>query len=234
MLLIFRDGRPVAMGTFLPALYHTKNGDLPVRYLYALGTHPDYRSQGLARQIMTCGMELWDEPIVLSPGEPSLYRYYEKQGFVRCFRSENRSGRLSPARNCRWNFRLEQAEPGQYAAVRDQFFSQAASAYLSWDADAVGFVFKVNEREGGRNLFVIPEAAPDRPQLLMYVLEGHTLVILETTLNEELLDQLLPELFAETGAHEVRYDVPGGMMLLPDRLAGFELPGDGYLNLSLG
>jgi hypothetical protein len=59
-------------------------------------------------------------------------------------------------------------------------------------------------------------------------------VILETTLNEEMLGQILPELFAETGTSEVRYDVPGGMMLLPDRLAGFELPGDGYLNLTLG
>jgi CRP-like cAMP-binding protein len=81
---------------------------------------------------------------------------------------------------------------------------------------------------------VIPEAAEDRAQLLMYVLEGRSLVILETSLSEELLNQLLPELFAETGATSVRYDIPGGMMLLPDRLAGFELPGDGYLNLTLG
>jgi hypothetical protein len=179
-------------------------------------------------------MELWDEPIVLSPGEPSLYRYYEKGGFVRCFRSEQRGGRLAPSRNCRWNFRLEKADPEEYARVRDQFFSEAVSAYLSWDAQAVAFAFKVNEREGGRNLLVIPEAAPDKPQLLMYVQEGRTLVILETTLNDELLNQILPELFAETGTCSVRYDVPGGMILLPDRLAGFELPADGYLNLSLG
>jgi hypothetical protein len=234
MLLIYRDGRPVSMGSFLPALYHTKSGDLPVRYLYALATHPDYRGKGLAQQIMRCGMKLWDEPIVLSPGEPSLYHYYEKRGFVRCFRAEPRSGRLSPARNCRWNFRLEQADAEHYAQVRDKFFAENSSAFLSWDASAIDFVFKVNEREQGRNLLVIPESAEDKPQLLMYVLEGRTLVILETTLCEELLNQLLPELFAETGANNVRYEVPGGMMLLPDRLAGFNLPRDGYLNLTLG
>jgi hypothetical protein len=234
MLLIYRDGKPVSMGTFFPAVYHTKNGDLSVRYLYALATHPDHRGEGLAEQIMTCGMELWDEPIVLSPGEPSLYRYYEKRGFVRCFRSEQRGERLAPARNCRWNFRLEQADPERYAQVRDRYYSDNRSAYLSWDAGAIDFAFRANEREGGRNLLVIPEAAEDRAQLLMYVLEGRSLVILETSLSEELLNQLLPELFAETGATSVRYDIPGGMMLLPDRLAGFELPGDGYLNLTLG
>jgi hypothetical protein len=234
MLLIYRDGQPVSMGTFLPAVYHTQNGDLPVRYLYALATHPDYRGRGLAEQIMRCGMKLWDEPIVLSPGEPSLYRYYEKRGFVRCFRSEQQGARLLPAKNCRWNFRLEQADPEQYAKVRDQYFAGHRSAFLSWDAQAVGFAFQVNEREHGRSLLVIPEAAEDKPQLLMYVPRGRTLEILETTLNEEMLGQILPELFAETGTSEVRYDVPGGMMLLPDRLAGFELPGDGYLNLTLG
>lgn len=67
----------------------------------------------------------------------------------------------------------------------------------------------------------------------MYNVQGKELVIVETTLNDEMLSGLLPELFAETGTKRVRYDIPGGMLLLPERLKGFELPGGGYLNLTL-
>ena len=54
----------------------------------------------------------------------------------------------------------------------------------------------------------------------MYTSEGNELVILETTLPEEVLSRLLPELLAETGTKQVRYEIPGGMILLPERLEG--------------
>ena len=74
---------------------------------------------------------------------------------------------------------------------------------------------------------------PEKKELLMYTTQGKELVIIETTLPEEVLARLLPELFAETGTDHVRYEIPGGMILLPERLKGFEVPTDGYLNLSL-
>lgn len=233
MLVIYRDGRPVSMASFLPAVYDTKKGAIPVRYVYAVATLPEYRRQGLAKKILTCGSELWDEPLVLVPADEQLYRYYGKMGFVRCFRSENIGARLTPAKNCRWNFRVEQAEPERYAAVRDAYFSAHRHAYLSWDAQAVAFAFAANEREHGQNLLITPEATPGKQELLMYTVEGRELVIVETTLCEEMLAQLLPELLAETGAKTVRYEISGGMILLPERLKGFELPTDGYLNLTL-
>ena len=67
----------------------------------------------------------------------------------------------------------------------------------------------------------------------MYTTEGQELVIIETTLPEEVLSRLLPELLAETGTRSVRYEIPGGMILLPERLTGFEVSTDGYLNLTL-
>ena len=82
-------------------------------------------------------------------------------------------------------------------------------------------------------MFFVPESAPDKKELLMYTTEGRELVIIETTLQEEVLSQLLPELFAETGTNHVRYEISGGMILLPERLTGFEVPKDGYLNLTL-
>ena len=233
MLVIYRDGKPVSMASFLPAVYHTEKGAIPVRYVYAVATLPAYRRQGLAKKILTCGSELWDEPLVLCPADEHLYRYYGKMGFVRCFRSENVGARLLPAKNCCWNFHLEEADPKTYAAVREQYLSAGKRAYLSWDEQAVAFAFAANERGGGRNLFFVPESVPEKMELLMYSTEEKELVIIETTLSEEVLSRLLPELLAETGTTHVRYEIPGGMILLPERLKGFEVSGDGYLNLTL-
>lgn len=233
MLLIYRDGRPVSMASFLPAVYGTKKGTVPIRYVYAVATLPEYRRQGLAEKILMCAAELWDEPLVLSPANADLYRYYEKMGFVRCFRGENVGARLTPARNCRWNFCSKKADAAEYAALRDAYFSTHKNAYIGWDDQAVAFAFEINEREGGRNRILFSEFSPHKKELLMYNVNGQELVILETTLNEELLSQLLPELFAETGTKRVRFEIPGGMIRLPERLKGFELPAGGYLNLTL-
>lgn len=233
MLVIYRDGKPVSMASFLPAVYHTPKGAIPVRYVYAVATLPEYRRQGLAKQLLICGSELWDEPLVLCPADGHLSRYYGKMGFVWCFRSENVGARLLPARSCCWNFHLEEADPEMYAAVREHYLSERKAAYLGWDAQAVAFAFAAYEREGGRTLFCVPESAPEKKELLMYTTEQSTLVIIETTLMEETLSQILPELLAETGMKHVRYEIPGGMILLPERLTGFEVPKDGYLNLTL-
>lgn len=233
MLVIYRDGKPVSMASFLPAVYHTPKGAIPVRYVYAVATLPAYRRQGLAKQLLTCGSELWDEPLVLCPADEHLRRYYEKMGFVRCFRSENVGARLLPVKSCCWNFHLEEADPETYAAVREDYLSKRKAAYLGWDAQAVAFALAAYEREGGRTLFCVPEAAPEKKELLMYTTEQTVLVIIESTLSEEMLSRLLPELLAETGTKSVRYEIPGGMILLPERLTGFEVPKDGYLNLTL-
>lgn len=234
MLVIHRDGKPVSMASFLPAVYYTKNGAIPVRYVYAVATLPEYRRQGLAQKIIACGSELWDEPLVLSPADAHLYQYYGKMGFVCAFRSEHAGERLFPLKNCCWNFHLEEATPEEYASVRLQLLKERKAAFISWDEQAIDFAFAANEREGGRNLFFAPDAAPDKKELLMYTTEGEELVLIETTLQEEVWSRLLPELLAETGTKRVRYEIPGGMILLPERLAGFEVPGDGYLNLTLG
>ena len=233
MLIIYRDGKPVSMASFLPAVYHTAKGAIPVRYVYAVATHPDARKQGFARKILETGIELWDEPLVLSPADGHLRDYYGNMGFVPAFRSEQVDVRLSPEAPRCWNFHLEEADPKEYAAVRQKLLSERKGSFLSWDEQAVSFAFSVNAREGGKNLFFVPESAPEKKELLMYTVDGDCLVIIETTLSEEVLSQLLPELFEETGTKRVKYEIPGGMILLPERLKAFAVPADGYLNLAL-
>ena len=233
-LVIYRDGKPVSMASFLPAVYHTKEEEIPVRYVYAVGTNPAYRGQGLAAQIIRYAQQLWDEPLVLSPASEGLYRYYEKQGFVRCFRGESVGRYLQKPESCRWNFRLEQADAASYAVRRDEYLAANRQAYLRWDAQAIAFAFTANERDGGKNLFLIPDAVSEQKELLMYTTEGKCLIVLETTLCEELLECVLPELMAESGTTEVRYEIPGGMMLLSKNREKMTLPSNGYLNLTLG
>ena len=52
MLVIFRDGRPVSMASFLPVQYLCNGAYVDARYVYAVATLPEYRGQKLAEQIL--------------------------------------------------------------------------------------------------------------------------------------------------------------------------------------
>lgn len=83
MLAIYEDGQMVSMASFLPALCRNENGDVPVRYVYAVATLPEYRNRGYAAEILSFAKEKYEEVLVLSPAGEELTAYYEKLGFQR-------------------------------------------------------------------------------------------------------------------------------------------------------
>mgnify|MGYP000003300585 FL=1 len=68
----------------------------------------------------------------------------------------------------------------------------------------------------------------------MYDIREKELVILETTLSDDALSQVLPQLMEETGTSAASYGRERGMIWLPETMADLPVAGDGYLALTLG
>ena len=133
-----------------------------------------------------------------------------------------------------WNFVTREISPEEYVNLRDRHFAEK-ELYVKWDQQAVEFAMCMNRQLGGKTLAVTTDAEhlSNKLELLMYYPEGKTLIIQETTLSDELLARVMPELLAETGTKDFVYRQEGGMIYLPPRLRDLELPKDGYLNFTL-
>ena len=243
MLVIFRDGRPVSMASFLPVQYLCSGAYVDARYVYAVATLPEYRGQKLAEQILRFAEEKYQVPLILSPAEESLTRYYEKLGFKNGFRGErkNVSGsditglevKDTEAVAC-----TEPVTPEEYVRIRDE--KCAKEGYVHWDVDAVSYAMELAASCGGGTAAVSCEDKNTRNEqeddrdILMYDIREKELVILETTLSDDALSQVLPQLMEETGTSAASYGRERGMIWLPETMADLPVAGDGYLALTLG
>ena len=80
------NGKIVSMVHALP---QTLSPDLPAAYLYAVATDKAYRGKGLCRRLMAFAEKDLKAngfaACVLTPGEPSLFRFYENSGYETAF-----------------------------------------------------------------------------------------------------------------------------------------------------
>lgn len=243
MLVIYADGRPVSMASFLPVEYLCEGEYLDARYVYAVATLPEYRGRGFASKILNFAKEKYGEPLILSPADESLMQYYEKLGFKRAF-PDTRS-----TMDCAADIQaleIKDSEPfpcmepitaGEYLAVRDE--KCAKEGYVRWDEDAIAYAMELGESCGGNTVAVTCEddRKPDKQEkrdILMYDKEDDTLTILETTLSKECLTEIMPQLLAQTGAKQAVYGQAPGMIWLPESVHGERISTDGYLALTLG
>ena len=105
-----------------------------------------------------CGRKI-QMPLILSPAEESLTRYYENLGFKNAFRGErkNVSGSDITALEVKDTEPVactEPVTPEEYVRIRDE--KCAKEGYVHWDADAVSYAMelaaKLRRRYGGSQL----------------------------------------------------------------------------------
>lgn len=255
MMVIYEEGKAVSMASFLPVSYNCKGEYLPARYVYAVATLPEYRSRGFASEILRFARNYYDEMLILAPAEESLIAYYEKMGFVRAFapaeplavektgsRGNIQAAEYDPSalEDTYSEDVLEEITAEEYARIRD--LRLEGEGYVRWDVAAIQYAMDVNASSGGKTCAVVMEndlARPEDPkeklkEILMYVKDGDTLIIEETTLPKERLQKMLPELLDETETTSVRMGQAVGMLWLPENFEASGIAREGYLNLTLG
>lgn len=116
----------------------------------------------------------------------------------------------------------------------------AKEGYVHWDVDAVSYAMELAASCGGGTAAVSCEDKNTRNEqeddrdILMYDIREKELVILETTLSDDALSQVLPQLMEETGTSAASYGRERGMIWLPETMADLPVAGDGSLALTLG
>ncbi len=129
------DGQAVSMVHSLPQIL---SPDLPAAYLYAVATAQTHRGKGLCRKLMAFAeADLKKQGFacaVLTPGEESLFRFYEQLGYRTAF-SRNRtvfSGGTP-------------ISAAEYAQLREQILTASHMVYdlptLEYAADAYSLTF---------------------------------------------------------------------------------------------
>lgn len=261
MLVIYQDNRPVSMASLLPVQVTVNGKKENARYVYAVATLPEYRNRGYASEIIKHAARRYNEPLILQPADRDLQAYYEKYGFVDAFGESPcwiYAGRCAGTANIHMlptedshlkaaeeyeeveekldmlgSWSVSDAGEKAYKAVRDQVLE--SEGYVAWDEKAIAYAIKENQFCGGRTLLLTKDLETESPQkaILMYRIEKDSLHIMETTLDNNELYDVLPELFAYTGTTWAFERNMGGMVLLPERLQEWNCR-EGYLGLTLG
>jgi len=260
MYVIYQDNRPVSMASLLPVQVTINGSKENARYVYAVATLPEYRNRGYASEIIKHAFEKYKEPLILQPADRDLQGYYEKQGFIdvfgespcwiyagRCtkkaeipiFPPGSRDLKAAEETDVEQdlemlgNWMVSDADEKEYKFVRDSFFE--GEGYVEWDEKAVAYAIKENQFCGGRTLLLIRDTETKKSQkaVLMYRIEEDSLHIVETTLDDVELHNILPELLEYTGTSRAYERNMGGMVLLPERWKGWDCK-TGYLGLTLG
>jgi ribosomal protein S18 acetylase RimI-like enzyme len=112
------DGKIVSMVHALPQIL---SPDTPAAYIYAVATAKESRGRGLCRDLMAFAENELKEKFdlcVLTPGEPSLFRFYETLGYETAF---YRSRNPFPGG--------EEISLEDYAALRENLLTQSHIVY---------------------------------------------------------------------------------------------------------
>lgn len=154
-------GRPVAMIHMLEG-YITEDSEIcPVMYIYAAAVRPDYQGKGIMKQLLDfacrCANARRQKYMIAVPETRDLFRYYEKQGFYRCFKVRNvfmtRKDLIALSGYGRQREEKTDARPQSltltdlHAVRRDVLVDR--EGFVTWDFQSFKYAAGVFELQGG-------------------------------------------------------------------------------------
>lgn len=153
--LIYREGgQPVSMVFMLPATFMIGGSRLPVQYIYAAATLPEYRGRGLFAELLNAAFD-WARAhgraaSFLRPGEPGLERYYSRFGYAPFFTADivhmNRD-ELSGAAGDDASVSLRLPDV-PYAQCRDEALKRM-DAFIRWESRFADYAARQAYHAGG-------------------------------------------------------------------------------------
>ncbi|MBQ9901579.1 MAG: GNAT family N-acetyltransferase [Clostridia bacterium] len=151
--------RPVAMLHLLPVSISEDGGLVPSQYIYAACTRPDYRRQGIMRELIETAQKLGQvrklKYSVTVPAEPRLFRYYGRYGFEKCYKNRvvyldrsdlaflSRGAMKVPDSVRETMMKLSEV----YAFRRDMLVDR--DGFAIWDSNALRYAVSSHEHAGG-------------------------------------------------------------------------------------
>ncbi len=157
------SGRPVAMLHIMDIMITDDSEIKNAQYLYAAGTRPDFRGQGIMTKMLAAAQKYAQAKhkaySVVLPAEHSLIKFYEKNGFYRCFQSRF----MTFTRNDLSSLAKYAGAEGKTMSVilgdrelaevrRDSLIDR--EGYVTWGDRAVSYAMGAHEAEGGRVIAV--------------------------------------------------------------------------------
>lgn len=191
MLVYMIDNHPVSMISMLTAQVLIDNILQEIRYIYAVATLPEYQKQGYAKALILAGKKKLQVPFVLEPAGEKLVAYYQNMGFKISFFVEEvyRLVENMKMYEAKPLYHIGKITPLEYKRLRDAFFWQ--EGYVCWDEEAIRYVLQENRFVGGNSYKITIE---DKEYMLLGRIDADTYEVIETTLEGELLEQIVEEL----------------------------------------
>ena len=240
MVVLEEEGRLLAMTAWFDTALSLPDGSSHrAAYLYAVATHPQARSRGLAGKLLAWADDYFRElgiPAVTTvPAEPSLHRFFGRNGFRECFvhREERYTG---PTDGRPASFSLEPVPPAIYASFRESLL--AGTAHIVLPEEAVAYQAGACALAPGGGLYA---ADTGRGGALVCAegMEDGRLLIKELLGCREAVEALLPHLNTLLPGWCGVYRTPGsgtafGMLkwLEPAREKAWDWDSTAYLGLA--
>lgn len=155
-LLCWEGEQAVSMAFLLPAVGRVGTRRLPLWYVYAAVTHRDHRGRGLFRQLLQeAAAQAAHEGVAglfLRPAEPSLFAYYEKNGFSRLLLAEEIEWKVEELYMFGGADDLLDAG-GEYAERRREWLVCGGVSHVEWPQAVIDYAVQMAEMSGGGAVF---------------------------------------------------------------------------------
>ncbi len=248
-LVYLIEDQVVAMLTLMPGYVVHHKAKLPVRYVYAVATHPEHRRKGYAAALMEHANQMIKKDYVgtfLVPANPSLFGYYETLGYQTL--SHKRVLHISmenffkDLKQFDSKHEIEKVEPltvEDFYSLRNKAFTKAG--FVLWEQEDLSYLLKEFIFLGGQAQKVILRKEGDlhyEEGALLYYQDNDTLIIKETTLSDVSLYAAVKYLSSQIAVSHMSVILPKHSKILGEEAPyvmafakGFE--GEEYVNLVL-
>ena len=243
MLMLEEDGVVQAMTAWFDTTFAVPGqGEYRAAYLYAVATHPEARGRGLAGRLLSDADGLfrsWGvQAVTTVPAEPSLHRFFGRNGFRECFvhgeqEYRPRSAAEAPAGEMP---KLDRLTAADYAGLREARL--AGMPHIALSKEAISYQAGASALTPGGGLYAL-EAPHGAAALCTEGMEDGTLLVKELLTEPGDVDWVvswLPKLLpAWSGLYRTPDgEIPFGMLkwLSPDQSRRWDWTSTAYLGLA--